>query len=300
MPVLALSASEGSGEGSPGIGFLIRAVATDVTDVLVPDSGHWLPRRTRVRPRPAARVPVMTVLVTGGTGTVGGHVLRLAVAEALPVRALVRDRQRAVASLPPSVDVVEGDLADASAVDAALEGVRAAFLAVGGTDAQLQLEQLFVDRAAARGVHVVKLSAHGAALESPVPFDRWHGAVEAQLTSSGTAWTLLRPTVFMQNLLGSAQTIATGQLYAPAGQAPVAFIDARDIAAVAVTALRGGHEGRTYEITGPQALTYAEVAAELSRLLGHDVEYVDLPAGAFTSALEGAGMSPCWSSRWAR
>ena len=233
----------------------------------------------------------MTFLVTGGTGTVGGHVLRLAAADGLPVRALVRDRRRATAMLPATVEVLEADLADASAVDVALRGVQGAFLAVGGTDQQQQLEERFVDRAGAHGVHVVKLSAHGASPDSPVPYDRWHAAVEARLTSSGTAWTLLRPTVFMQNLLGSSDSLAAGQLFAPAGSARIAFVDARDIAAVAVTALRGGHEGRTYEITGPEALTYADVAVRFSELLGHGVEYVDLPGDAFMSALAGAGMS---------
>jgi uncharacterized protein YbjT (DUF2867 family) len=235
----------------------------------------------------------VTILVSGGTGKVGGEVLRLAAERGVPVRALVRDRARAASALPDDIDIVEGDLADHSAIDEALDGAEAAFLAVGGTDDQQRLEEGFVDCAARRGVRVVKLSAFGVDAGSPVPYDRWHAAVEQRLTASGTAWTILRPTVFMQNLLGSADTIARGQLFAPAGEARVAQIDARDIAAVGLVALIDDqHAGRTYDLTGPQSLTYADVAAAFRDVLGRDVTYVDLPPDAFAAALAGSGMSP--------
>jgi uncharacterized protein YbjT (DUF2867 family) len=101
--------------------------------------------------------------------------------------------------------------------------------------------------------------------------------------------------MFMQNLLGSAASIVgEGALYAPLGDTRAAFVDVRDIAAVAVKTLTDrGHEGKAYTITGPEALTYGEIARKLSAALGKPVRYVDIPPEQFKQSLLAAGM-PDW------
>ena len=129
----------------------------------------------------------------------------------------------------------------------------------------------------------------------PGRFQRYHAVVEAALQASGLAYTLLRPNLYMQGLLNFRSTIATqNAFYVAAGDAKVSMVDVRDNADVAVAALtEPGHEGKTYELTGPQALTHAEVAQGLSKALGRQVSFVDIPPEAMRDAFFGFGM-PEW------
>jgi uncharacterized protein YbjT (DUF2867 family) len=162
-----------------------------------------------------------------------------------------------------------------------------------------QAQQIaFIDAARQSGVaHLVKLSQFGAEAHSPVRFLRYHAAVEAALQASGIAYTLLRPNLFMQGLLNFRSTIATrNAFYAAAGDARVSVIDLRDIADVAVAALtEAGHEGKLYDLTGPQALTHAEMAEGLSKALGRQVAFVDIPPEAMRDVLLGFGV-PVWQA----
>jgi uncharacterized protein YbjT (DUF2867 family) len=139
----------------------------------------------------------------------------------------------------------------------------------------------------------VKLSQWAATAESPVRFLRYHAAVENALRESGMAFTFLRPNFFMQGLLGFAQTIAEqGQIFAPAGNAKVSVIDIRDIAAAARAALTDTrHEGKTYSLTGPDALTHADIAAEIGKAIGKRVSYTDVPPEALRDVLGKMGMN---------
>jgi len=129
---------------------------------------------------------------------------------------------------------------------------------------------------AAGDIHLVKLSVIGADPDAPVRFGANHGKVEQVLAASGVAHTLLRPTDFMQNSFAWAGTIRSdGQVYSPNADAPIASIDVRDIAAVAVVALTElGHDGNTYELTGPEALTRREQVATVASAIGREVEFV--------------------------
>ena len=111
---------------------------------------------------------------------------------------------------------------------------------------------------------------------------RSHGTAEKALEASGVAWTHLRPHFFMQNLLGSAGTIACeGRIYSCTGEGSVPHIDVRDIASVAVACVTSsGHEGKSYDLTGPEALSMNEVAAWLGAVLGRRIDYVDIPVEA--------------------
>ena len=120
-----------------------------------------------------------------------------------------------------------------------------------------------------------------------------------RLEASGIAWTLLRPTMFMQNLgrMYGDSVARTSTLFAPAGEARIPWVDCRDIAAAARAVLtHSGHEGLVYDLTGPELHTYESVAELLSRQLGRTVKYVDVPDDAAYDAMTGMGMSGWFAS----
>jgi uncharacterized protein YbjT (DUF2867 family) len=237
----------------------------------------------------------MTTLVTGATGTVGRHVVRALAARQVPVRALVRDPGRATPVLGPGVDVATGDFTDPGSLDRALSGVDRLFLACGNVPGQVGNECAMIDAAKAAGVtRVVKLSGPDAALDSPLIFERWHGAIENYLARSGLPAVLLRPRTYMTNLMAYARTVAqTGMLFAPAGTAAISFVDPRDVAEVAAETLTGdGHEGRAYTLTGPEAITFERVAKEFSAATGRTVTYVSVSDDDARQAMTSHGLPP--------
>jgi uncharacterized protein YbjT (DUF2867 family) len=235
------------------------------------------------------------ILVTGATGTNGSEIVRRLSAAGTPVRALVRNRAKAAAITGAGVEIVEGDLARPETLLAALQGVQKAILVSAWLPEQVELETNFIKAARQVGLsHLVKLSAMGADSRSPVGILAQHGEIEDRVRASGVPFTFLRPNGFMQNFLASAATIAQGALYAPVEEARVSFVDARDIAAVAVqVASNAGHEGQAYLVTGPEALTHGEVAAKLAEAIGRPVSYVNVSPEQYKSALLQYG-TPEW------
>lgn len=236
------------------------------------------------------------ILVTGATGHAGGEVARQLLAAGQPVRVLVRSRAKAEALAQAGAEIVEGDLEHAETIGPALAGIRHALLSTAAAPNLVEIHTAFIRAAQQAGLeHVVKVSAVGASSDSQVNLSRWHAASDQALQDSGVGWTILQPTFFSSNLLAYAPTVQRqGVFYGCMGEGRAPFVDVRDIAAVAVTALtQPGHMGQAYELTGPEALTYSEVAALLSRLLGKDVRYVDLPACQIVEAMEATGM-PDW------
>lgn len=237
-----------------------------------------------------------TILVTGATGTVGAHVVRELLHLGRPVRAFVRDPDAAAATLGDRVELATGDLGDPGSLRRALDGVERVFLCAANHPRQVEWETNVIDVAAEAGVRrLVKLGASGARIGSPFEFADAHGRIEQQLWTSRLPAVVLHPTFYMSNLLADAETITRhGRLYAPAGDAKVAMIDPRDMAAVAAVVLtERGHEGRTYQLTGPVAVTFAEVAADLSTAIGRPVAYVDVPDEAARARMVGSGV-PGW------
>ncbi|HWW74519.1 MAG TPA: SDR family oxidoreductase [Pyrinomonadaceae bacterium] len=237
------------------------------------------------------------ILITGATGTTGreivGELQRLG---ATGVRALVRDPARAAFIREAGFETFEGDFDRPETLGAALEGVERALLLTPPSPQTFEHQRAFVEAAGRAGVrHVVKFSAIGADAAAPEGFGRWHGQSEELLKSSGLAWTMLQPNFFMQNLLGqAAQIAATGAVYQPVGDARASFIDTRDIAAVVARALtEEGHEGQTYVLTGPEALSYSDVAAKLSEATGREIKYVPITPEQFREGALGAGL-PEW------
>jgi uncharacterized protein YbjT (DUF2867 family) len=232
------------------------------------------------------------ILITGATGTVGAALVAQLAATKHRVRAFVTDPAAARAKLGADVELARGDFADAASVAAALVGIDKAYLLTPAGPDQPAWEAAFVDAAQRAGVkHVVYHSVAGAQYEANA-FGRWHRAAEKQLERSKLAWTILRPAGFMSNALGWAATIkGQGAIYMPCGQGKMAYIDPRDIAAVAATALTSsGHDGKAYELTGPEPLSIGDQARALAAAIGKPVKYVDVPDAAAREAMLGAGM----------
>ncbi|AOS64009.1 SDR family oxidoreductase [Actinoalloteichus hymeniacidonis] len=231
-----------------------------------------------------------TVLVTGATGTVGSALIPALQARGAHVRAMVRNPERTV----PGVENVIADLQDPGAVAAALQGVDAAFLNSPSAEDAAELQIQFADLVRETGVkRLVLLSQYGARTDSPVRFLRWHAEVEAHVAKIGLDYTVLRPNLYLQALLLFAATIAQGWFAAPIGTSAVSAIDTRDIAASAAAVLTStGHEGKTYTLTGPRAVTHAEIAQALSVATGKEITFQDAPPEVFASQL--AAFVPSW------
>jgi uncharacterized protein YbjT (DUF2867 family) len=131
-------------------------------------------------------------------------------------------------------------------------------------------------------------------VDSPLVFERWHGVIEQHLAASGLPRVLLHPRTYMTNLLAYARSVAqTGMLFAPAGGARVSFVDPRDVADVAAETLTGaGHEGRTYTLTGPEAITFERIALEIAAATGRPVTYVNVSDDDARQAMVSDGLPP--------
>lgn len=235
------------------------------------------------------------ILVTGATGKSGREIVKQLSAADASVRALVRDAGKAgeLAALP-HVEIFAGDLSKTDTLDAALEGVERALLLSSPAPEAVELQGNFIEaaRRAKAKPHIVKYSALGADANAPEGFLRWHGQTEAQLAASGLPYTFLQPTMFMQEILNSWG--GRGDIYLPLDDARIAVVDIRDIAAVTVKTLtEDGHEGKTYQITGPESLSFHDIAEKISDATGKRVNYVNISPDDFRKALLGMGM-PEW------
>ena len=229
------------------------------------------------------------VLVTGATGTIGSEVFRRLAAAGERPRALVRDPQIARARLGNAVEHVVGDLDRPETLEAALAGVDRVFLLTRQTSRQPQQERNVIDAAARSGVRqLVKLSVFRADERSPLRIARQHRQAERALERSGLTYTIVRPVFLMQNLLGM---VRGGAIHTAAADGRLAMVDARDAAAVAVAALTSrGCDGKTHTLTGPEAVSFDEVAEILSRQTGMPIRHVRVAPDAVRTALERTGM----------
>lgn len=239
------------------------------------------------------------ILVTGATGKNGREIVNRLSARHERIRVMLR-KQDAIATFKPkpNLEFVTADFDDPASLLKALSGVQRAFLVTNSSENVEERQLRFVDLARQSGVkHVVYLSQLHASPKSPLRFLRYHAAIEDALAASGMSYTNLRPNLYMQGLLMLGSTIASeGRFFVPAGDARVSVVDVRDVAAAAVVALtQAGHEGKTYDITGPEALTHAQMAEQLSQALHRPVSFVDIPEKAFREALRRIRM-PDWQA----
>jgi len=235
------------------------------------------------------------ILVTGATGKVGREVVRQLAAEGAPVRAFVRDPSRASSVRLPGVDIAIGDLGRPETLDAALVGVNRVFLLSPADPEQVMLQGNVVQACKRANVaRIVKISVAGGP-DAATQIGRWHWTTEKQIEASGLGFTMLRPTLYMQEALTFAPSVATsGSFSAPMGTGEVALVDTRDVAAVAVRALtEDGHEHRIYDVTGPEALSFDAIGDAISQAIGRKVSYVHVPPDYAKKQMLGGGV-PRW------
>ena len=229
------------------------------------------------------------ILVTTA-GKVGSETARLLAQREVPVRVLVRDPDKAKALADAGAEIAVGDLAVPASIDEAMAGVTSVVLVSPAVPAQ---ELNVVASAARAGVgHVVKATSKATA-DSPIARRRWQTEIEAGLAASGVPHTLLRSNAYMHNVLALAPAIAkTSGFGSSAGQGRTGMVDARDVAAVAagIAASPAPHAGKTYWLTGPALISYYDVAAVLSRLLGRTITYRELTFDQDKDAMIRAGV----------
>jgi uncharacterized protein YbjT (DUF2867 family) len=226
------------------------------------------------------------ILVTGASGLSGTSVVRAFARQRIPVRALVRDLAKAADLRElPGVEVVVGNMLEPASLADAFAGIPRVLMISGARERMVETQCAFIDAAANAGIeHIVKFSGK----ESGIGFDlqrfrgtRAHVEIERYLEQSGMAWTHLRPSQFMQFYLPTALTgidMSRGEFRMSIGDTELAPIDIEDIAEIAVRVMTSnGHEGKAYEMTGPQALSMKEVAEIVSAATGRPVRHVEVP-----------------------
>ncbi len=236
------------------------------------------------------------ILVTGATGNVGSGLIPELIAKGASVRALVRDATKAQGLRDAGVEVVIGDLDKPETLDGAFSGVDKVFLLTAPNPGQVtQARNGIAAAKRADSPHIVRMSARAFKTlpDSPPRVTRQHAEIDAELMASGLPYTILRPHNFMQNTLLAAETVASeGAVYMPLKDGKFGIIDVRDIVDVAAKVLtEDGHQGKTYELTGPASISFHDVAAALSKALGKEVKYVDVPLEAAREAMVGMGLS---------
>ncbi|WP_337062583.1 NAD(P)H-binding protein [Kineococcus sp. G2] len=229
--------------------------------------------------------------VTGATGQVGGRVARALTAAAVPQRLVVRDAARAPDL--PGADVRVAPYADGEALRHAFDGVDVLLLVSASEDAErVALHRTAVEAAAAAGVRrVVYTSFLGAAPDCTFTFGRDHAATEELLAAARLQATVLRNSFYLDVL---PEFVVDGAVRGPAGSGRVGAVARADVAEVAVAALLDeAHAGRTYDVTGPEALSLADVAATITRVTGQPVEYVEETVEEAYASRSGYG-APAW------
>lgn len=233
------------------------------------------------------------ILVTGAGGTIGRLLVEELKASNHKFRPAYYTKEKADKMTAEGGGAVALDFAKPETLRPALVGVDTVFLLGAGGLGQTEGETNVVREAKAAGAKkIVKLSVWGAEGEG-FSFAKIHRPVERAIEASGLSWTFLRPNGFMQNFVNylGASIKGQGVFYQNAADTKISHIDARDIARVAAAALtRPGHEGKAYDLTGPQALSYGDAAEVLTRVLGKKVAYVAVSDEAAKAGMLAAGM----------
>jgi len=213
-----------------------------------------------------------TILITTA-GKVGAHAARLLASAGHPVRVMVRNPDAHQDLADAGVELFCGDLDRPDSIAAAVVDVESIVLVTPAVPAQ---EIAVVDAARIAGVaHVTKVTSD-ASPDSPIARRRDHYSIEVALEESGIPHTLLRSNAYMQNFLALAPAIAVGSEFASStGQGRIGMVDARDVAAAAATIASSPaeHAGRTYRLSGPESLSYDDVADRLTEILGRTITH---------------------------
>lgn len=231
------------------------------------------------------------ILIVGATGNVGAELVPQLVKAGHAVRVLARDPKRAGERLGSNVEIVAGDLGHPASLASALRGIEIASLATTPSALLYEHESNFIHAARQAKVRrLVKLSGYGIEFAT----DRVHAChaqSEKELRASGIPSVVIRPVIFMSNVLMDPTALQGGKLPSVYGDSRINFVDPRDVADVTAQALLDRrHEGATLEFGGPESLTFDDLAATLTSVLGRRIEHVRLDAADFEVAARAGGL----------
>lgn len=234
------------------------------------------------------------ILVIGGTGTVGVPLVEQLVAKGQKVRVATSRIDHKERLLKSGLDAVLMDLDHIDTIKAACAGAEKMFLVTPAHSNMRQWRSNAITAAKGSGIdHVVMSTGLGASPKSRLTFGIWHSENQELLKHSGKDWTLVQPTYFMQNLMWLVESIATKGVYPDDIGGRVSWVDARDVADVSAEALTGkNHAGKSYGLTGGQALDGKEIAALLSTATGRKITRQQVSAPDARAAMISAGMNP--------
>ena len=228
------------------------------------------------------------ILITGATGKTGSATAKSLGEKGETFRALIRNEEKKEGLESLGGEVVIGSIENTEVVNQSMQGVKTVLVLLPNSESQLALEKQLVDSAKQAGVErIVKMSSIEATPDATSPIPKLHLESEEYIKQSGLAWTMIKPNFYMQNLLASAGTIKDqGKIFLPMGDGKTGMIDTTDVGKVLAKVLsEDGHESMNHEITGPEILSFYEVAEIFSQVLGKQVDYVDVPMDAYKETL---------------
>ena len=236
------------------------------------------------------------VLVTGATGNTGSLLVPALLRAGVDVRILVRDEAKANPLKDLGAEVILGDLDKSETILPAVKNVDKIYLLTWNGETQLQQAKNVIDAAKKSGnPHIVRHSMWGSENSRII---KQGYKIEEILKASGLPWTILKPTFYMQNTMMAAQTISSdGVIYWDMKDGKLGMIDVRDIADAAFAVITGkGHEGKEYILTGPEAISFNDVAKIFSNVLDTEIKYVSVPGEAALQSMVGMGL-PEWIAK---
>jgi uncharacterized protein YbjT (DUF2867 family) len=228
------------------------------------------------------------ILITGATGKSGSATARALNDLGHSYRALIRNPEKEEELKALGAEVVIGSIEDNQSLVKAMSDVEKVLILLPNSENQLALETQIVDVALQSGTkHIVKVSSIEATPDATSPIPKLHLEAENYIKTSGLEWTMVKPNFYMQNLLGSATTIKEqDKIFLPMGEGKTGMIDTRDVGKVIAKVLsEEGHSSMNYEITGPEILSFYDVAETFSNVLNKTVNYIDLPMPAYKEIL---------------
>jgi uncharacterized protein YbjT (DUF2867 family) len=239
----------------------------------------------------------LKVLVTGATGNTGSLLVPALLRENVDVRIFVRDEEKAKPLKDLGAEVVTGDLDKPETILPALNNVDKIYLLTWNGETQLQQAENVLNAAkeAGENPHIIRHSMWGPDNSRII---KQGYKIEEMIKSSGLSWTILKPTFYMQNTMMAAQTISSdGMIYWDMKEGKLGMIDVRDIADSAFAVITGeGYEGKSYILTGAEAISFNDIAKTFSTVLDKEVKYVNVPGEASLQAMTGMGV-PEWIAK---
>jgi uncharacterized protein YbjT (DUF2867 family) len=241
------------------------------------------------------------VLVTGATGKIGSQLVpRLAAYAGIMVRAFARNTEKAAPLVASGAELAVGTLEDGQAVRAALDGIDTVVsITAASPMAASQASALVAAAREARVRKIVRISVFKAAADGPTDITRQHGRTDGEIQGSGLTYTILRPPFFMQNLCTmAAPTIASvGKLYFGTGDGKLAMIDLRDVVDCAEQCVVSDTwDNQVFTLTGPESISFHDIANRLTDILGRPVDYIPVPPEAVEQSIRARGMGE-WYAR---